>query len=61
MTRFDDRSFSLKFPKVEDTVDRILAMEDPMLFRIDVALAFRNLLAYPVDAVQLGFCCALSG
>ena len=55
---FDNRPFTLKFPKIEDIVDQILVTEDPMLFKIDVARAFRNLRADPVDAVKLGICWA---
>ena len=40
--RFDDRPFTLKFPQIEDPVDQILVTEDPMLFKTDVARAFRN-------------------
>ena len=56
--RFDNRPFTLKFPKIEDIVDQILVTEDPMLFKIDVAHAFRNLRVDPVDAVKLGICWA---
>ena len=52
--RFDNRPFTLKFPKIEDIVDQILITEDPMLFKIDVARAFRNLRADHVDALKLG-------
>ena len=55
---FDNRPFTLKFPKIEDIVDQILITKDPMLFKIDVARAFRNLRADPVDAVKLGICWA---
>ena len=55
---FDNRPFTLKFPKIQDIVDQILITEDPMLFKIDVARAFRNLRANPVDAVKLGICWA---
>ena len=58
---FDNRPFTLKFPKIEDIVDQILITEDPMLFKIDVARAFRNLRADPVDAVKLAFVGLISG
>ena len=54
--RFENRPFTLKFPKNEDIVDQILTTEDPMLFKIDVAGPFWNLRADPVDALKLGIC-----
>ena len=54
--RFDGRSFTLKFPSVDDIVERILEVEDPLLFKIDVARAFRNLRVDPVDALKFGLC-----
>ena len=50
-SRLDNRPFTL--PKIEDIIDHILITEDPILFKIDVAHALRNLRAEPVDAVKL--------
>ena len=51
---FDTRPFTLKFPSVDNIVERILGMEDPLIFKIDVARAFRNLRVDPVDAIKFG-------
>ena len=51
---FDGRPFTLKFPSVDDIVERILQITDPLIFKIDVARAFRNLRVDPVDALKFG-------
>ena len=51
---FDGRPFTLEFPSVDDIVERILQVEDPLIFKIDVARAFRNLRVDPVDALKFG-------
>ena len=48
------RPFTLKFPSVDDIVERILQITDPLTFKIDVARAFRNLRVDPVDALKFG-------
>ena len=48
---FDGRRFTLKFPSVDDIVEDILNTDDPVIFKVDVARAFRNLRVDPVDAV----------
>ena len=45
---FDGRSFTLKFPSVDDIVERILHTDDPLIFKIDVARVD------PVDALKFG-------
>ena len=51
---FDARPFTLKFPSVDNIVERILQVKDPLIFKIDVARAFRNLRVDPVDALKFG-------
>ena len=46
---FDNRRFTLKFPSIDHIVDKILNTEDPLIYKIDVARAFRNLRVDPVD------------
>ena len=52
--RFDHRPFTLKLILIDDIVKEILALHDPMLFKIDVARAFQNLKVDPVDVLKLG-------
>ena len=52
--RFDHRPFTLKLISTDDIVKEILSLHDPMLFKIDVARAFRNLRVDPVDIMKLG-------
>ena len=52
--RFDHRPFTLKLISIDDIVKEILDLNDPMLFKIDVARAFRNLRVDPVDVLKLG-------
>ena len=51
---FGGRPFTLKFPSVDEIVERILQVKDPLIFKIDVARAFRNLRVDPVDALKFG-------
>ena len=51
---FDNRRFTLRFPSIDDIVQKILEMDDPLIYKIDVARAFRNLRVDPVDAVKFG-------
>ena len=52
---FDGTRFVLKLPSIEDIVkDIISTREDPVMFKVDVARAFRNLPVDPVDALKLG-------
>ena len=53
-TRFDNRHFSLKLVSVDDIVQEILACDNPLIFKIDVSMAFRNLRVDPVDVLKLG-------
>ena len=51
----DNRPFTLKFPKIDDIVQEVINIpNDPMLCKIDIARAFCNLRANPVDAVKVG-------
>ena len=54
--KFDGQKFTLKFPSVDGIVDKIVSLkdEDPVLYKIDVARAFRNIRVDPVDTVKLG-------
>ena len=52
--RFDHRPFTLKIISTDDIVKESLSLHDPMLFKINVARAFRNLRVDPVDVMKLG-------
>ena len=53
--KFDSSTFSLKFPNIDNiTQDIIDAKGDVVLFKVDVARAFRNLRVDPADALKLG-------
>ena len=51
---FDNRKFTLRFPGIDHIVQKILETDDPLMYKIDVARAFRNLRVDPVDAVKFG-------
>ena len=52
---FDDKSFTLRFPTIDDIVDKIrLTKGTVMVSKIDVARAFRNLRVDPVDTFKFG-------
>ena len=52
---FDDKSFTLRFPTIDDIVDKIRSTKGTaLLSKIDVARAFRNLRVDPVDAFKFG-------
>ena len=52
---FDGTQFTLRFPTVDDIADDIIVCkDDPVLFKIDVARAFRNLQVDPADSLKLG-------
>ena len=53
-SHFDGRCFTLKFPMIDDIVQDILDTDDPVIFKVDVARAFRNLRVDPVDTVKFG-------
>ena len=53
-SHFDGRRFTLKFPMIDDIIQDILDTDDPVIFKVDVARAFRNLHVDPVDAVKFG-------
>ena len=47
---FDDTPFTLKFPTVDDILDRDrLSKGRVLLSKLDIARAFRNLHVYPVE------------
>ena len=51
---FDGQSFTLKFPTVDNIVDAIKKIKGrPMLAKIDISRAFRNLRLDPADAFKL--------
>ena len=52
--KFDNRKFTLKFLSIDDVVRDANAIDDPLIFKIDVARAFRNLRVDPVDSLKLG-------
>ena len=53
--QFDGSPFILKFPTVDDIAEDIIkCTEDTLLFKVDVARAFRNLRVDPVDSLKFG-------
>ena len=51
---FDSVPFTLKFPSVDNITQDIKdTLEDTVLFKVDVARAFRNLRVDPADALKL--------
>ena len=51
---FDGTRLVLKLPSIDDIVrDIVTTGEDPVMFKVDVARAFRNLPVDPVDALKL--------
>ena len=53
-SHFDGWCFTLKFPSIYDIIQDILETEDPVIFKINVARAFRNLRVDPADAIKFG-------
>ena len=51
---FDQDAFALKFPGIDDIVQKIITTDDPYLAKIDVACAFRNLRVDQADALKFG-------
>ena len=52
---FDEYPFTLKFPTVDHIARDILeCTQDPVLFKVDIARAFRNLRVDPADSLKLG-------
>ena len=53
--KFDRSDFNLKFPSIDNIVDRINCVKGEVrLSKVDVARAFRNLRVDPADAMKLG-------
>ena len=53
--KFDSVAFALKFPNIDNITQDIVNHEgDVVLFKVDVARAFRNLRVDPADALKLG-------
>ena len=54
--KFDGQKFTLKFPPIDDIAGKIVDLkdQDPVLYKADVARAFRNIRVDPVDTVKLG-------
>ena len=53
-SHFDGMRFTLKFPSVDDIIQDILEIDDPVVFKADMARAFRNLRVDLVDTVKFG-------
>ena len=53
--RFDGSLFALKLPSIDTVVQDIIGTQnDPVLFKVDVARAFRNLPVDPADSLKFG-------
>ena len=52
--KFDHSDFALKLTCVDDIVKDIANASNPVLFKVDVAHAFRNLRVDPADCIKLG-------
>ena len=56
-SKFDKGEFVLKFPNIDHITGDIVNCTDKcVLFKIDVARAFRNLRVDPADSLKLGIC-----
>ena len=51
---FDGIPFALRFPTIDHIVDEIRKYQDPLIFKVDIARAFRNLRVDPGDGLKLG-------
>ena len=52
---FDGHEFTLRFPTIDDIVQAILNVKnDPVVYKIYVARAFRDLKVDPVDTLKFG-------
>ena len=51
--KFDQKHFALKLTCIDDIVRDIANASDPVLFKVDVARAFRNLQVDPADCIKL--------
>ena len=51
---FDDSKFQLKFPTIDDIVKEVSHLEDPVISKIDIARAFRQMVVDPRDSLKLG-------
>ena len=52
--KFDGTPFVLRFSTIDNSVDEMRQCEDPVIFKVDIARAFRNLRVDPADALKLG-------
>ena len=54
--KFYGKDFNLRFPSVDTIVEKIVTLTDydPVLYKMDIARAFRNIKVDPIDAVKLG-------
>ena len=56
-SKFDKGEFILKFPNIDHiTEDIVNCTDECVLFKIDIARAFRNLRVDPADSLKLGIC-----
>ena len=54
--RFDNSDFILRFPTIDNIVHSVkTTVGFPMIFKVDVARAFRNLRVDPADGLKFGF------
>ena len=51
---YDGNAFALKLTSIDNIIEDIRNTDDPMLFKVDVAHAFRNLHVDPADCIKLG-------
>ena len=52
--KFDQKDFALKLTCIDDIVRDIANASDPVLFKVDVARAFRNLRVDPANCIKFG-------
>ena len=50
----EGHNFELKLPTMDHIVDQILHTNDPLLMKVDISLAFRNVMVDPRDAIKCG-------
>ena len=47
--------YKLRFPTIDNILNKVKSLNDPLLAKIDISRAFRQLPIDPVDSLKLGF------
>ena len=51
---YEGEIFELKLPTIDHVVHQILNIDDPLLMKVDISRAFRNIKIDPRDAIKCG-------